>query len=211
MNTKQQEQLETEQDQPNEAQEQLEAEQYQSDAIQEQLLEIYKLHAQLVSDTSNRRAAINRFYPTVMSGLIVIYFTFLQRKGAIFPDESMNQLVVGIATAVVGYLGSIFSVVWMFTLNSYRGMISRKYEVLKKLEDEFEFQFFRREWELLGEKDKNTPYKELSKFELWIPFTFSVIFILLICGGFLIINPESEALKMILYGHFYPFIRAVQL
>lgn len=74
----------------------------QSSATQEQLLEIYKLHAQLVSDSSNRRATINRFYPTLMSGLLVIFFTFLQRKGEIFSEES-KELVVGLSIILVGY------------------------------------------------------------------------------------------------------------
>ena len=65
-------------------QEALETEKEPSEAEKNRLIEIYNLHAQLASDLSNRLSAINRFYPTVMSGLIIIYFTFLQRKGEFF-------------------------------------------------------------------------------------------------------------------------------
>ena len=153
-------------------QEELETEKEPSEAEKNRLIEIYKLHAQLVTDSSNRLAATNRFYPTVMLGLIVIYFTFLQRKVAIFPDESMNALVVGFSTIAIGILGGLFSGIWCFSIESYLERISRKYEILKKLEDEFEFQFFRQEWELLGEKRKKVSYEQHSQFELYLPIAF---------------------------------------
>ena len=83
------------------------------------LLEIYKLHAKLISDASNRLAATNRFYPTVMSGLLILYFTFLQRNSIILPDESIDKWVVGISTITVGILGGLFSGVWHFSIESY--------------------------------------------------------------------------------------------
>ena len=89
-------------------QEESETEKEPSEAEKNRSMEIYKLHAQLASELSNRLGATNRFYPAIMSGLIVIYFTFLQHKGAIFPDKSMNALVVGISTIVIGNLGAIF-------------------------------------------------------------------------------------------------------
>ena len=180
------------------------------EARKNRLLEIYKTHVQLVSDTSNRRAATNRFYPAIMSGLLIIYFTFLQRKDEIFPDRSIDELVVGISTIVVGYLGFLFSGIWFFTINTYLRLISRKYEVLKKLEDEFEFQFFREEWELLDKKKKKVSYEKLSRFELYIPFAFLLIFLLISYAAFFLIIPASEALKMIQYGHLYPFINIVK-
>lgn len=189
----------------------LETEKKPSEAEKNRLIEIYNLHAQLASDLSNRLAAINRFYPTVMSGLIIIYFTFLQRKGEFFPDESINALVIGISTIIMGYLGGIFSGIWCFSIESYLENISRKYEILKKLEDEFEFQFFRQEWELLGEKRKKVPYEQLSQFEFYLPSAFLVIFLLLTYGGFFKIMPAPEVLKMMGQGPGYLFTRAAEM
>ena len=104
----------SESDMDTQQQEESETKKEPSESEKNRSIEIYKLHAQLASDLSNRLTATNRFYPTVMSGLIVIYFTFLQRKGAIFPDESMNALVVGISTITIGILGVLFSGVWLF-------------------------------------------------------------------------------------------------
>ena len=170
------------------------------------LLEIYKLHAQLISEASNRLAATNRFYPTVMSGLLIIYFTFLQRKSIIFPDGSIDKWVVGISTIIIGILGVLFSGVWHFSIESYLERISKKYELLRKLENEFEFQFFRQEWELLGEKKKKLHYEQLSEFELYMPRAFFLIFIgLFIYGGLFLIMPVSWVLT-ILYPPLAPFI-----
>lgn len=199
-----------------------------SEAEKNRFIEIYKLHAQLASDLSNRLAATNRFYPAIMSGLIVIYFTFLQRKGEIFPDEfmntsvvgisseifpdkPMNALIVGISTVTIGILGCLFGALWLFSIKSYLGEISRKYKILKKLEDEFEFQFFRQEWELLGESRKKVPYEQLSQFELYLPYVFIFIFMLFFFhGGLLIIMPPAWV-AVILRPELYPLFRAAEI
>ena len=82
-----------------------------SEARKNRLLEMYKLHAQLVSDTNNLKAATNRFYPTVMSGLVLIFFTFLQRKDIIFSKEIDEKIIIEISIAAVGYLGMVLSLV----------------------------------------------------------------------------------------------------
>lgn len=208
-NTQQQEELEQE----------LETGKESSEAEKSRSVEIYKLHAQLASDLSNRLAAINRFYPTIMSGLIVIYFTFLQRKGEIFPDEFMNTfvvgissgifpdepmkaLIIGISTVTTGILGCLFSALWFSSIESYLGRISRKYEILKKLEDEFEFQFFKQEWELLGEEKKSESYEQRSWFETYLPIGFLSTFFLIIISGLLIMMPVLWVL-IILRPEFY--------
>ena len=192
-------------------QEESEIEKEPSEAEKNRFIEIYKVHTQLVSDLSNRLSATNRLYPAIISGLFVIYFTFLQHKGVFFPDKSMNTWVVGISTIVIGYLGAIFSMVWFVYIESYLERISQKYEILKKLEDEFDFQFFRQEWELLGEKRKKTSYEQLSQFEFGLLSAFIVICLLVTYGGFFMVMPALEVLKMIGLGPGYLFFRAAQI
>ena len=67
----------------------MDTEQGQTKTNQDQLLEIYKLHAQLASDISNRLTT-NRFYPTLMSGSLAIFFAALQRADVLFPQETDN-------------------------------------------------------------------------------------------------------------------------
>ena len=179
MNTNQQEQVDTEQEQVEEK--------------EIQLLEIYKLHAQLANSVSTRRTTMNRFYQVILSGLMLISFAILQRKISVIPDELsidvINQAIldniIGYFAVYLGIFGSIFSVLWSITIDAYLRVNSRKYEVLKKLEAKLEYQFFTQEWELLGEKGKHDTYKRLALNEICVPLAFNVFFAMVTCLGIL--------------------------
>ena len=153
-------------------QEQVDTEQGQVEG--NQLLEIYKLHAQLASDIGNRLTTTNRFYPTLMSGLLAIFFAFLQRADVLFPEGTNNkESIIGYSIIAVGYFGFILSMIWFISIRYYYRMISQKYKVLLELEAKLEFPFFEKEW---GDT-KNIPYRRLSLFETLIPYAFSFVFL----------------------------------
>ena len=176
MDTKQQKQLETEQE--------------VAEGKKGQLLEIYKLHSQLASNISNRRTTIHRFYQIILSGLLLIFFTFLQREDLISvevpaevpaeesKDESTSKRSIG-PSMLLGYIGMLLSWMWFISINSYLQEGTRKYEVLKKLEAKLEYQFFTQEWELLGEKRKHLPYNRLFWSEICVPVVFFAFFVAL--------------------------------
>ena len=154
-----------------------------------QLVEIYKLHAQLVSDLSNRQSTINRFYPTLMSGLIALFFGFLQRTDMIIPKEVDEKTIIAMSTVAVGYFGLLLSMIWFLSIRYYYRVISRKYEILKNLETKLEFQFFAEEWRLLNENKKNILYRRFSFFELVTPYAFMLAFMgLIFLGMFNLVN-----------------------
>ena len=156
--------------------------QEQVEVKENQLLEIYKLHAQLASDLSNRLTTTNRFYPTLMSGLLAIFFAALQRADVLFPQETENkEYLIGISITAVGYFGATLSLIWFISIRYYYRIISKKYEVLLELETELEFPFFKIEWE----NTENTPYSRLSRFETLIPYAFALVFIALAVLGVL--------------------------
>lgn len=157
--------------------------QNQSDTKLDRLVEIYKLQTRLTSDISNRRITTNRFYQVLLSGLILIFFTFLQHRGKFFSEEAMNKLVIEKTMIVVGILGAYLSWIWCLSVNAYLELNSRKYKALKKLETELEYQFFTHEWELLGEKRKYLNYRQLSKFEVYLPYLFLIFFFALYLNG----------------------------
>lgn len=145
-----------------------------------QLLEIYKLHAQLASDISNRLTTTNRFYPTLMSGLLAIFFAALQRADVLFPQETENkEYLIGFSIVAVGYFGAALSLIWFISIRYYYRMISKKHEVLLELEAKLEFPFFEKEW---GDTE-NTPYSRLSRFETFIPYAFTLVFLTLAALG----------------------------
>ena len=61
--------------------------------------------------------------------------------------------------------------------------ISRKYEVLKKLELQLDFQFITEEWELLDEQRKKHSYRRLAMREVFLPYNFYGGFFLLFIIG----------------------------
>lgn len=96
--------------------------------------------------------------------------------------------------------------IWFISIRGYLRAISRKYEVLKKLEGKFEFRFFRQEWKLINKNKKKVTYTQLSIFELLVPYTFLLVFTLFVFVGVLklsnIIDDGSfdEILKQLFNG-----------
>ena len=172
MNTNQQKQVDTEQE--------------QVEGKEIQLLEIYKLHAQLASDIGNRLTTTNRFYPTLMSGLLALFFAFLQRADILFPEGTNNkEEIIGYSIIAVGYFGTMLSLIWFISIRYYYRMISKKYDVLLELEAKLEFPFFEKEWG----GTKSAPYRRLSFFETFIPYAFALVFVGLIALGAFKIEP----------------------
>ena len=153
-------------------QKQTDTKKQQSEARRNRLVEIYKIHTQFVSDTSNRQIAINKFYPTLMSGLLAVFFALLQRGDSIIPVESGSKIVSAAPLTIVGYLGILLSLIWILSIRYYNRMMFRKYQVLEELETKLEFQFFAHEWDLSGENRKNIPYRKMSTIEQYIPVAF---------------------------------------
>ncbi len=167
------------------------------DGRQERLIEIYKLQAQLTNNISNWRTTTNRFYIVVMSGLILIFSTFLQNKEKL-PTELLNIVSIEQLIVILGVLGLSLSWIWCISVNSYLRVNSRKYEALKKLEDELEYQFFKDEWEFLADDEKKKTYWQRSRIELTLPSLFFICFTALM--GFGLYNfPNKLYLLFLIY------------
>ena len=157
-------------------QKKLDIEQTQSEGRKNRLVEIYKIHVQYLSNENTLQTTINRFYPTVMSGLFAFLFAFLQRKDDIFPDVSEKERIVGYSITVVGYLGMLLSTIWWFTSMHFQRRISRKWRVLLELEKELDFQFFSQDSALRGKSISNVLYSPFYMFEFFMPFAFAIVF-----------------------------------
>ena len=167
------------------------------DGKQERLVEIYKLQAQLTNSISNRRTTTNRFYILVMSGLTLIFSTFLQNKDKL-PGELLSIISIEQLIVALGVLGLSLSWIWCISINSYLRVNSRKYEALKKLEGELEYQFFRNEWEFLADDEKENTYWQRSRIELTLPSLFFLCFTVLM--GFGLYNfPNKLYLLFLIY------------
>ena len=122
----------------------------------QELLEIYKLHAELADSISKQRATANRFYILVLSGLAVLFSTFLQRK---------NGVPLGWLMVSFGLFGLLLAVAWHSVIRSYRQLNTAKFEVLHELEEKLAYPFSRREWNLLAKGTDRKVYQQLTVVE----------------------------------------------
>ena len=149
------------------------------DSKQQELLELYKLHAQLADNVSNRRATANRFYMLVLSGLVVLFSSLIQRQ---------NGIPLGLLMVGFGLFGMLLAAAWYVVIRSYRQLNSGKFKALHELEEKLAYPFFKREWELLEEGRERRTYWRLTIVETFVPFIFFICFVvLLIIGIYLLV------------------------
>ena len=151
----------------------------------QELLEIYKLHAQLADNVSNRRATANHFYLLVLSGLSVLFSALLQRKNGV----PLGSLMVGF-----GLFGMFLAAAWYVVIRSYRQLNSGKFDVLQELEKQLAYPFFTREWELFLEGKDRKKYWKLTVVETFVPRIFFGVFLLsFIIGIYLLVRGATGA------------------
>ena len=112
----------------------------------QELLEIYKLHAELADSISKQRATANRFYILVLSGVAVLFSTFLQRPNGV----PLGWFMIGF-----GLFGLLLAVAWHGAIRSYRQLNTAKFKVLHELEEKLAFPFSSREWESVRQGNKS--------------------------------------------------------
>ena len=140
----------------------------------QELLEIYKLHAELADSVSKQRATANRFYILILSGLAVLFSTFLQRKNGV----PLEWLMVGF-----GVFGLLLAVAWHGVIRSYRQLNTAKFKVLHELEEKLAYPFSKREWDLLAKGKDRKIYQQLTVAESRVPIIFSICFAALLVIG----------------------------
>ena len=140
----------------------------------QELLEIYKLHAELADSVSKQRATANRFYILVLSGLAVLFSTFLQRKNGV----PLGWLMIGF-----GLFGLLLAVAWHGAICSYRQLNTAKFKVLHELEEKLSYPFSIREWDLLAKGTDRKVYQQLTAVESRVPIIFGILFSILLLIG----------------------------
>ena len=145
----------------------------------QELLEIYKLHAELADSVSKQRTTANRFFILVLSGLVILFSAFLQRKNGV----PLGWLLIGF-----GVFGMLLALAWYIAIRSYCQLNSAKFKVLLALEKKLAYPFFKHEWKLLGEGKDSKRYRKLTDAEARVPLIFGVCFLVLsLIGIFLIL------------------------
>ena len=140
--------------------------------FRDHLIEQYKLYVEMADRISIRRARTNKFYISLLSGLLLLLSIVVERD--IFTGF---YNVVFMAFAIFGLL---LCFLWYININSYRQLNSGKFRVIHEMEQHLPFPCYDREWEILeGGKDRKK-YFQLTRVEQYVPFALSISYLFLL-------------------------------
>ncbi len=153
----------------------------------ETYLEIYKLQMNTITETSNRRINVSRYYILALS-VLVLALSVVVRGGStlveIFKigDFNLNSRHVGLSVIITGVLGSLLTLSWIMNMVGYLRSNSNRYETIKKLERFLPYQFTKSMWKRMpGGNYKK--YLNFASHELYTPSVFCLGFVLLTVFG----------------------------
>jgi hypothetical protein len=136
------------------------------------LLEQYKLYVEMTDQVSTRRAHTNRFYVSLLSGLLALLSIVMSKGGF--------ARIPGMVILGIGILGILMCILWFFTIRDYRRLNSAKFEVVNQMERHLPFQPYDREWEILGKGKGGRRYFGLSRIEQYVSLLAAIPFLLLL-------------------------------
>lgn len=136
------------------------------------LLEQYKFYANTSNDVSNRRLRTNRFYVSLLSGILVA-LPFVIDLDNLTPIRLMAMLIIG-------FVGVVLCVLWFFNIWSYKQLNEGKYDVIHAMEKHLAYACFKEEWEILGEGDDFWLYIPHWKVERLVPGLMALPYLALV-------------------------------
>ena len=148
-------------------------------------LEIYKLQVNTITETSNRRINVSRYYILALS-VLVLALSVVVRGGSVLleilvdaKNFKINPQHIGISVIITGILGSLLTFSWIKNMVGYLHSNSNRYEIIKELECFLPYQFTKSMWKLIP-NGSYKKYLNLAGHELLAPSVF--------CNGFLLLT-----------------------
>ena len=145
----------------------------------EHLLEQYKLYVEMADRVGTRRAQTNRFYISLLSGLLAVLSIVVGRN--IFSDFQ------AIVFAVVALLGLALCILWNINIRSYRNLNSGKFKIIHYMEQSLPFPCYDKEWEILKEEKEGKTYLQLTRVEQYVPIILAIPYMLLLIYSLLVL------------------------
>lgn len=141
----------------------IDAESYANSTYQEHILEQYKIYVEMADRISHRRSVANTFFSSINTSYFFAYINF-----------NNSNLVL----SIVGVLNCF---VWFLILRNYRNLNSAKFKVIGLLEEKLPASpYWNAEWTALGEGKDWKKYIPLSLIETFVPFLFSLVYIVVV-------------------------------
>ena len=133
------------------------------------ILEIYRIHVEMVDRVSQRREGANRLFVTLLSATMLLIVAMLRFGSGM--ESIPIECIVSILTIAVLCL----SISWAIVIRSYRQLNTGKFDVLHELEKQLPFAFYTLEWESLQKGKSPSRYWKLTVVENALPVVFSLL------------------------------------
>lgn len=138
----------------------------------EHLFEQYKLYVESIEKTSDRRQHANNYFITINTALI----SFI---GLSFQYRILENVVW--IKSLLSFVGILICIVFWLLIRSYKQLNTGKFIVIHEIEKHLPVALYKYEWEILGEGKNRKIYYPFSHIELFIPWVFGAIYVLLFC------------------------------
>jgi len=142
------------------------------DRFPDHLLEQYKLFVEMADRVSARRGQTNRFYITLLTGILVLLSAVVNTD--LFCEIQTFMLLV------VSILSLMLCLVWYMNIYSYRQLNSCKFKVIHEMENQLPFSCYDVEWDFLGRGKDSNRYRQLTRVEQYVPVILAVPYILIV-------------------------------
>lgn len=137
----------------------------------EHLLEQYKIYINSAEKISDRRQKANEFFLTLNSTMVALLgYIATKMNGTNMKYLLLLSSIVGIAMC---YL-------WYRTVRSYKGLNSGKFNVIHAIEKRLPLALYDTEWEILDRGENKKIYWPFSHIELFVPWIFIMIYLVLL-------------------------------
>jgi hypothetical protein len=141
------------------------------------LLEQYKLYVQMADKISERRQSANSFFLTINTALIA--FLGLVASPNVGGDAGVAANPPLPWVLVVSAAGVVLCYSWFRLVRSYKDLNSGKFKVVHAIESRLPSSPYDAEWEAVGRGEDPMLYLPFTHVEIWIPWVFAALYILL--------------------------------
>ncbi|MGZ7199433.1 MAG: RipA family octameric membrane protein [Halobacteriota archaeon] len=124
---------------------------------------------------SDRRVDANKFFISLLTGLIAVLSVVTQLHG---PVMALNAMFIAI-----GVFGMLLCYVWYVTIRSYKQLNSGKFHLIGDVEAQLPYRFYDEEWNKLGRGKDKKRYIPITRVEQLVPILFSLIYAALFVIG----------------------------
>ena len=149
------------------------------DSYRRDLFEQYRIIVEMADNHSTRRSQANEFFLLACTAVLSVTGVFSGLATGV--GVQISAIIVAMLSAV----GLVFSIVWFFTLRTYRALNSAKYKLILEIEQSLPVNPYETEWQMVGASDR-TPragiwsrHRQLTSLESFVPVLFGVLFLAL--------------------------------